>query len=356
MALTNSRVWIPSFIGVEAFVLTGANYVIDASGEVVVVICRVPKTGTLDRFEAYIEQVSNAPDNGLRFSFQDVDLSNGQPDGVVDQSVTVASGSVVTGWMNPGNFGATRAVTRGDYLALVIDIPTFTAGDNVRVGQMTQSNCRIPYGIGATSTKLAGQLPIVALHYNDDSYGFFPTLPAINAAATETYHSGTAGGDEYGLAFMLPVPCTLNEVIVRLSVAAAADFDLVLYDASDSVLATLSYDDDVNSGAGVGVHCLVLQSAVNLSAATLYRLIIKPTTTNSVGLNYAGFASSTLMRDTIDGGTDLYLTKRVDAGAWTNYNNGTDGYRRPFMSLGLSALDDGTGGGGGGEVSHVFVG
>src|SRR5215203_1724241 len=109
------------------------TFVIDASGEMAALIMRVPKTGTLTRFEALVQAVGNTPDNGLRFSFQDVSLTTGLPDGVVDQFATIASGSVTTGWVSPGDFDSTRAVTRGDLLALVIDFPTFVASDSVTI-------------------------------------------------------------------------------------------------------------------------------------------------------------------------------------------------------------------------------
>jgi hypothetical protein len=58
----------------------GTTFQINASGELVAMVFRAPKTGNLSRFEAYIGAASNVPDNGLRFSFQDVDLSTGLPD------------------------------------------------------------------------------------------------------------------------------------------------------------------------------------------------------------------------------------------------------------------------------------
>ena len=42
------------------------------------------------------------------------------------------------------------------------------------------------------------------------------------------------------------------------------------------------------------------------------------------------------------------MTQRTDAGAWTDYDNGTDGYRIARMFVLVNGFDDGTGSGGGG--------
>lgn len=341
MALTGQRVWVPGLWGVAQFPAFGAM-TMNASGEKAVAIIRVPKSGTLTRFEALISSVSNAPDNGLRFSFQDVDLSTGQPDGVVDQSATVASGSVTAGWLNPGNFGSSRSVTRGDYLACVLDYPTFTAGDNLNASSWQIAFNQLPYGIIDASSKSGNSL-VCALLYDDGTYAYLPFFPGASVISTQGFNNATAAADEYGVAFTPDVPMTVSEVMLSLAIAAGADFDLVLYDSSDNVLATLSHDGNVTFTSSQGLVRLPLGSAVDLTAGQLYRLTIKPTTANSVTISYAQYPSSDIMRDTSDAGTDFYLTRRVDAGAWTDFNNVTDGFRQPFLSLGLSRLDNGAG-------------
>ena len=103
----------PAFISV--FTLT-------ASTHKVAWVIRAPKTGTLNRFGVRLGTVANTPDNGIRFSFQDVTISTGAPDEVQDQFADVTTGLVTDAWCEPTTFlgasgtgsGAKRSVTAGD--------------------------------------------------------------------------------------------------------------------------------------------------------------------------------------------------------------------------------------------------
>jgi hypothetical protein len=326
--------------------------ILDASGELVEMIVHVPLAGTIDRFGAVIAAVANAPDNGLRFSFRDVDTSTGLQDTTVDQSATVASGSVATGWLDPGAFGASRTVVRNERLACVVDFPSFVAGDSVTV-QSWSANGSAVRGVPYTAlngSKQSARMAMFALHYTDNG-GFWlpigePNMLLPTSRAAISIDTGTTP-DEVGNVFTLPFPAKLNSVLVNLqSTVAASDFDLILYDDSWSALATQSFDGDIyQSTANNRWAYLQLASEYSLAANTAYRLVIKPTTVNNVSFVYQTFAAATAG---MVGGGNIYMTQRVDAGTVVNYNNGTDGYRFLEMCLGLSAFDDATGGGGGG--------
>ena len=333
----------------------GTTFQINANGERAALIMRVPKTGTVDKFAARIHTVTDAPDNGARFSFQDVDLSNGLPDGSVDQFATVASGSVTAGWLDPGTFDSGRSVTRGDYLALVIDIPTFTAGDNFAVGgSATVSNSmQFPYGV-SNSAKDATNFPAFALHYNDSTWTWIPHVYPHSSVSSVTYNSGTGTADEWGTAWSVPFPCKAWGVEVNLAVASGADFEAILYDSDGSTaLATTAHDGSLATTAGTARLALPFPSEVSLTANTNYRVAIRPTTGNNVTLSYMVLPDGDIMRYCWEGGDNLYMTSRLNqTGAWTDYNSGT--FRRVPISLLVSAFDNGSGSAA--EHSHVFVG
>ena len=46
----------------------------------------------------------------------------------------------------------------------------------------------MPYGISVTGTKLATQLPLLALHYTDGYVPVSPWLPGLNTLANITYN------------------------------------------------------------------------------------------------------------------------------------------------------------------------
>jgi hypothetical protein len=335
---------------------TAASVVIDATGEKSVLVCQIPKTGTVDKFAARVTAVTNAPDNGLRFSFQDVVTSTGLPDGVVDQFATVASGSVTVGWLDPGTFDSGRSVTRGDLIALVIDLPTFVAGDSVSIGRITSVGTPtpgFPYGISGTVSRDGNTIPTVALHYDDGTWAYLSGVLALSNISTIGYHSGSTP-DEWGVAFQLPVPARIQGAQPATDLTSC-NFDMVLYDASDNVLATMSWVAEMSVG-GTAPQTLLFSADVDLDANTLYRLTLKPTeATSNVGITTATIPNADILRDCWSGGANVYATSRTNAGAWTDYNNGTDGYLRVPISLMLSGFDDGTGTGAG-EVAHVFVG
>lgn len=342
-----STAWFPHGMWPNStFSINTNTYVMDASGEKAVLVFRVPKTGNIDRLAAVIAAVGNAPDNGLRFSLQNVQATDGQPDGTVDENATVASGSVATGWLESGALSAARAVTRNDLLAAVIDFPTFVAGDSVTVQAMLFGTniVNFPYGIANTS-KQAINYPQIFLRYDDAIWmSVHPVLAPFTSVTTFSMNTGTTP-DEAGVAFTPQFDCKLREAFIQTSIAAAADFDIVLYDSGNNVLSTETYDGDV-TGTTSGRHTHVyFDTDVELAAGSLYRLVVKAAAAAAnVTLTYGVVPSQ--MFDTTIGGTDYYATARTNAGSWTNYNNGTDGYRKPGILLGFSHLDDGAGGGG----------
>lgn len=350
--LESGGLWVPWPHWAGGFTRnTGGTYRIDADGEFAALIFRCPRTGTLDRFDADIGTVTNSPDNGLRFSFQSVDATTGLPTGTIlgatNDALTTYAHTVTTGWKST-NFNETVSVTRGDVVAAVINIPSFTAGDDVGVTSLGSMFAEqgFPYGVRVTSTKETSSQPVIIPHYTD---GYIMSPPHIGASnvATIPYNSGTTGADEWGLAFSLPFPAKIDRIHVSMAVAAGADFEVVLYDSDGTtVLGTSTHDGNITASASANTYIIELPSDVTLSANTTYRATIRPTTANNVTLGYVTFESADLMA-TWAGGDNFWMTSQLNqGGTWTNYNNGTDGYRRPRIALHLSAFDDGAGAGG----------
>jgi len=359
--ITGGGFWTDA-LSIENFGGIGAStYALDAASEKAVVILQCPKAGTLDRFDFNIGTVTNSPENGLRASFQGVSLTDGQNDGTIlgatsNAFVTYAH-TVGAGWKST-NFGETVTVTRGQLIACVLDwAGAFTAGDSVTLSHTAPGGplFGLPYGIAVTGTKNTTALPLIALHYTD-GYAFLgPTLPGVNLfTSVGVYHVDSATADEWGLAFAVPFPFRLNRVRVTITVTAGATFELLVYDGDGTtVLDTVTHDGDVTAQAGTGVYDFVCSADVVGAANTVYRVTIRPTTTNTVNLQYVGFASVDLM-DTMEGGRNFYMTSRLDqGGAWTDYNAGT--FRRPRMALHLTAFDDAVSAGGGGSIFGGLV-
>lgn len=343
--------WVPILRRQDPAINT-STFVMDASGEQAVLVFRVPKTGNLQGFGAYFGAVGNVPNNGLKFSFQSVNLTTGQASGTIlgatagAHATTAANTPASAGWSDPGNFGEVVAVTRGDVVAAVIAFASFTASDSVTVGGLSGASFQrgFPYGISVLTTKNTNLIPIVAIRYDDGTYvDVVHDGWAVTAHNQTSVNTGTTP-DEMGLAFQVPFPCKLRAVLATLSIAAGADYDIVVYDSDGTTaLATQSIDGDVTSATNTMFHEHYLDADVTLAANTVYRVVVKPTTVTSLTFHDNSFNGLALM-DTVEGGQSWYLTARTNAGAWTDYNSGT--FRKPRLALLLNGFDDGAGGGG----------
>lgn len=339
--------WFPRWQDEAVTAINATTYVLDAAGEVAAFICHAPRTGNIQGVECYIGAVTNVLNNGLRCGIQGVDASTGLNDGSYVQSVTSAANTpAATGWFSSANFGSVIAVTRGDLIAIVFDNPSFTASDNIALGGYTISSSQaFPYGITATSTKQTSNFPIVAVRYDDGVYAPLNTEHwAINGISSRDFQNDTAIR-EVGLSFSLDFPAVLRGMAFRgLSASANNTHDVIVYDTDGTTpLLTKTIDGDVVSSVNSPrISPIIFPSDIVLAAGSRYRVVVKAgSATINTRVYYATFNALALM-DTVDGcGQDWYATTKDSSGVWTDYNNGTDGYHMPMVSLLLNGFDDG---------------
>lgn len=358
--------WIPpAFISSSTIpVLTGTSSMTTANWRVAAIF-RVPKTGTLDWFEWGQQLNGNTPDNGVRFSFQDVN-SSGNPDNTEDQFRTITSGFANGAWLVPPgvmtndgtNGGSKRSVTRGDLLACVVRFENFVASDSIAMMLSSFSIIAATGSIdpllryylestdaGSSWSKFGNWGPTMALKYSDGTYGVltWPVNPG-KVINTRTFNNGSTP-DERGLIFQIPFPARISGAWVKIDLDAAAD--IVLYDNASSVLASKSLVSGQRAFTTPDNARIDFDTPVNLSANTNYRLSIKPTSASSVSIADFDINASALL-SAMDGGSTWMSTSRTDAGAWTDTNT-----NRPYMGIILDGFDDGASTGGG-EKSFVF--
>lgn len=358
------RLWIPN--SVPAGGTTPAftsSFTMNTAATWIAFIVQAPKTGTLDQFELLQAVNTNTPDNGIRLSFMDV-TSAGAPDNVEDQFAIVTAGFGAGAWLVPSGYmgstgsgsGTKRSVTKGDWIACVVAIESFVAADSVAMGNLNTGAVSLPINCigtryttttsnsGTAWAKLVTSTPILALKYDDGTYGVLesPIYPA-SAYNARTFNSGSAA-DERGLLFQVPFPASLAGCQIRIDSDNA--FDIVLYNAADSVVDTITVTPGIfgSTSALNGVYSFA--SSITLTPNANYRLVVKPGASN-VSI-YDFDCNSQAIREAVEGGPTWMSTNRVDAGAWTDVNT-----NRPFISLIFDGFDDGAGGGGG-EHSSVF--
>lgn len=309
------------------------SILLNATGLKEAYIFQVPKTGNLWKVGFRTGTVScvTCP-IVMQVSFQDVSTTTGDPDETVDQfrtfnvadtddNIWVLSGIISS---DGSDGGSLRAVTKGDYVAVVFEDSAFAVSDVFRIS-VWNTNQRGGQGVvyrdnkNVTWTKAITALPNILLLYDDGLAYYIPGVFPFSAFAAEAYNSGTSGSDERGNKFTLAAPVRVTGWYGSIQTSGTgANFSIVLYDSDGTtVLATAAYDANIfseisNSSMTQGLF----NTTVNLLANTVYYLTIKPTTTNSVSLSAATVNTAAYL-DQIPGGQTVHYAVKLDGGAFT---------------------------------------
>ena len=314
----------------------------DATAEKYGLVFRVPKTGTILKVGFCTGTVTVG--DTLKAGLYTVDAS-GNPTataygGMVAQTQVVLLTEDDTAFTVTLSTGATA--TAGDEVALVVEFNSFVAGNlNIAgiVGSSSTAN-QYPYTLSYTASwAKTSYIPIGWFEYSDGSYAYLPGVYPVTAITSTAINTGSAA-DELALYFTVPFPTRLSGWGGEVGPQAGANFDVVLYDGTTS-LGSQSYDGDSKVSTVARGWTQQLATPIALAAGTVYRLAIKPTTANNVSVPVLTLSSAAAANQ-LEGGTSLYYSTRVDAGAWTD-----DTTKRPCLWLLLDQFSDGAGGAGG---------
>lgn len=313
-----------------------ANLLLDASGEKAAVIFRVPKDGNIRKVHFRLGTVTTG--QTLKASLQDVDPATGTPDGTVDQSGTVTVADTDDNTWKTVTFGADRAVTRGAWLACVIEFDSTVGNLNItKISSASLSQDAYTALYTGTWAK-SSDMPVLAIEYDDGSFGVMTSVQPFSSTNV-VINTGTTP-DEAGVKFTLPFPAKCAGILYWGSAPASSDLDAVLYDSDGSTaLATASLDADIVSDTSLRLRLAPFSSEITLEKNVAYRAVIKPTTATSFTFRYA-LASNAAHLAQAPGGTGFHMTQRTDAGSWTDTTT-----QRPYMAILISQLDDGASGG-----------
>lgn len=298
-------------------------------------IFRVPRTGTIKTVTFGSGPTVSTPGN-VEVSLQDVDLATGLPDSTKDQyrvvNVTGASSLFKTGTLTTtgADGGGQRSVTKGDWLAVVFTpesgIAAQLAGSRNAPANGSSYIASYSAGWSKGSTTVGVAL---ALEYDD---GYFESLELDPAQiASVSYNTGSTP-DERALYFIPDVALRIGGA--RVMVDGDNDFDVILYDASNNVLASVSVDKDTRGDTAGEPYIVLFASDVTLTAGATYRLCVKPTTGSSIALIYYVFRASTEVAQVI--GMSAQMSTRTDAGAWSQTST-----QLPAIALLINGVESG---------------
>lgn len=301
---------------------------LSASGHRQAYLFNAPKAGTLHSVEWLNGTVTTARD--LKVSFQDI--SSAAPDNTIDQYRVVPQASLSTGaWVVPPgpmtsdgtNTGTKRTVTLGETVCVVWQfdstVGSLSVFNHIGNGQSVTLGwpCRAFSTDSGASWTLQDSLPSLVVKYDDGTYELVsPSTLPLTTFTTRTYNSSSSP-DEYAQRFILPFQTILNGI--RFYGDCDGAFDVVLYNAANTAIATRSLSDSdvyqMRETASGREWEVIFNTPANIAPGAEYRIAIKPTGANNVVV-YQANATSQTIRETVD--SAAYISSRTDAGAWTD--------------------------------------
>jgi hypothetical protein len=297
--------------------------------------------------------ITKAGGSALALSLQDVSLSSGppaQPDGTQDQTVAIANASIsANAWLRTNALSATRAVTSGDLLSVVIEYDgsgrlgadSITFSTIARTSGSGEMLLAVPAIFASAAWAAQSAFPVVVLEFDDGTFGtLIGSLPA-SAINTHSIKQDTASADEYAMAFQLPIACKVDGAYCGILVSAGtADFSVILYDGTSAMAGgTVAVDANTIMGATAKVLFVPFSNEISLVANHQYYLAIQPTQTAAAVSVYSFDVNDANQLVCHPGGVNFNYATRVDAGSWAAITT----TRRLMAGLNISSLHDGTG-------------
>lgn len=291
--------------------------------------------------------------NGSTFqvALQDVDITNGPPqrgDGTDDQVLTIANadaGFASNAWYTGGFDGAaTRSLTHGDRIAIVLDFASFQAGDSVNIRGLTRQASTWSAESGTTANltgSLAAQVmvPNVVLRCSDGTYGTIENAWPISALNTHAIHVNTGTADEYAMAIQFPFGVTVDGLYVPMtSLSTGTETTEVVLYSGTTALVTATVDHNAIRSTTGGIFILPIAEQA-LAANTLYRIAVRPTGTTGVTVTSFDVATAAHFQAHAGDASTWHLWTRVDQGSW----GGEVTTRRLFAGVRVSGVDTGGG-------------
>lgn len=289
-----------AIVGMTAF--SAANVqALDGSTDGIATIVRAPKTGTIDRVGVTWGTVTGTPPTYI-FGIEGV-TNTRAPDGTYKGGGTPASvtGAAVASTTVVYTLDNSIAVTAGDELAVTVRYSSGTVdGSNfanaaygIDVAGITHN---MPFGATLTAgtwAAAANLAPIAVPIYSDDA------IPAgiIPAQSFAIHDTNTGSAAWYAVRFTTEADMRLVglRIFLRAVGGDAADWKVDLY-AGTNTTAVFSATVDqshLNGANGNGNTCVDLPPTT-LTAGTVYRLLLAPTTANNIRLFSATFVNSAM--------------------------------------------------------------
>lgn len=328
---------VPGIMNVSNFL---NSLLIDAAGEKVSVVFRVPQTGSLRTIRFRLGTVTTG--QTLRGGIYTVDAS-GLP-------TTTAYGGMAVGTVTVADTDdnvekvitlvTDASATEGDVVALTIEFDATVGSLNINVGGGAGLDDTYAVHLGAKNANI----PLAAIGYSDGTYPYIPGLNTFTGGVVgPSVNVNTAVADEYALLWSVPYKVRLRGMLVGMAVAAGADFEYINYNGTTAVTGmTGTRDGDALSATNHRLMALLWGTTEVLAPNTTRRLAIRPTTVNGLVLPRGTVGTLNAIVQAC-GYSGWQTSRRLDQGAWDD----TLTTELPWILPIYDQLSDDVGGGGG---------
>ena len=336
-------------LGRSANLGTGNLSSMDSASQVVGGVFRIPTTGTVLAIGFCCESVTTG--DPYKGQLETVSDTTGLPTGTL--YVANATGSLTV--TAPGmkffelNGGSGVSVTKGALVAGVIRSDTWVYGNTswyFSVGG--NSSQKFPYALSGSGPSNATSSPHALLVYSDGLVIPFGCYCSLGAPAGQSINSGTTP-DEVAQVVSLPYDCAIDGVYMMMETMQGT-VQVVLYDASNNVLESITVDNDqLGNGSSTVPMFWQFASEVTLTKDATYRVAFKSSNTTNHAINnyelpdYGGTGGPLKAYKMFSPGGKLYLSQRTDAGSWTDNDA-----KMLHCTVRVSKIDITAAGGGGG--------
>lgn len=226
-----------------------------------------------------------------------------RPNGTPDQFFTIASSSLLASqFQTLPSFNITRSVNHGDLLAFVLEFSTFVAADSVvlssvQSGMFANNAGVVKFTSSSQAWSLRSNLPNIVFNYDDGTVGGFVLSTPIKSFTSTTYNNASSN-NEIAAQITLEQPMIIDGAwaSVNLNGVAFCHFDIAMYNASGTLLASGSVNGEAVASNNVGgmITPVVFSSPVSASIGTYYAAV-RPTTTGSLRFDQITVSASACM-------------------------------------------------------------
>lgn len=309
--------------------INAAALALSAVGEQIALLCQAPQDMTITAVSTHVVGVTAAGNIEVRIETLSATAPN--PSGSLWAANTNGTAAVSATGALEVNLTSGAVLTRGEKFAVVLSVPAAsTLNATIRSSTVFyQANMGFPFFTRFAGAAWAVSSPASIIpKMNTGAYMplYSLSLHCVGTAVATTFSSST-NPNHRGNKITVPVACRVAGVWAAIS-AVTGDFALKVWDDSQNLLGTISWDKDHGDFAATNApEEFLFVTPFNLTAGQTVRVAMVPTTTSSLAMQSISTASAAILSAHIGGSQCVRTTANdpASAGDWTDNTAAQEG-------------------------------